>query len=88
MALHLIKLCVGAESIEDLREWVDERSRLAVSAGLEPHSAHVTRMVPKRMAELLDGGSLYWVIKGVLSARVKIRDVPVVPAARDLERAA
>lgn len=75
MALHLIKLCVGAESIEDLREWVDERSRLAVSAGLDPHSAHVTRMVPKRMADLLDGGSLYWVIKGVLSARQQLLDI-------------
>jgi len=72
MALHLIKLCVGAESIDDLQQWVAERSALSVSAGLEPHSSHVTRMSPKRASELLEGGSLYWVIKGQLSARQKL----------------
>jgi hypothetical protein len=63
MSLNLIKLCVGAESIDDLKDWVAERSLLAIAAGLEPHSQHTTRMVPKRRDELLDGGSLYWVIK-------------------------
>ena len=75
MALHLIKLCVGCDSIEDLREWVTERSLIAIAAGQEPHSSHVTRMVPKRAAELLDGGSLYWVIKGQLSARQPLLDL-------------
>ncbi|MCQ4629634.1 hypothetical protein J2Y63_005155 [Shinella sp. BE166] len=69
MALHLIKLCVGADSIEDLREWVSERSLIAIAAGMEPHSSHITRMIPKRDQELLDGGSLYWVIKGQVQAR-------------------
>lgn len=69
MALHLIKLCVGAESVEDLREWVSRRSLAAIAAGQEPHSFHTTRMVPKRMEELLAGGSLYWVIKGHVQAR-------------------
>jgi hypothetical protein len=75
MALHLIKLCVGADSIEDLREWVAERSLRAIAAGLEPHSFHTTRMVPKRVEELLDGGSLYWVIKGQVQARQKLLDI-------------
>lgn len=75
MALHLIKLCVGADSIEDLREWVSQRSLTAIAAGLEPHSVHTTRMIPKRMEELLDGGSLYWVIKGQVQARQKLLDV-------------
>ena len=69
MALHLLKLCVGADSIEDLREWVSRRALTAIAAGLEPHSTHTTRMVPKRTEELLDGGSLYWVIKGQVQAR-------------------
>ena len=72
MALHLIKLCVGADSLDDLRDWVAERSLIAIAAGQEPHSSHVTRMVPKRMAALLDGGSLYWVIKGQVSARQRL----------------
>ena len=75
MALHLIKLCVGCDSIADLREWVTERSLIAIAAGQEPHSVHVTRMMPKRIRELLDGGSLYWVIKGQLSARQPLLDV-------------
>jgi hypothetical protein len=75
MALHLIKLCVGADSIEDLREWVSERSLMAIAAGLEPHSSHVTRMIPKRDGELLDGGSLYWVIKGQVQARQRLLDL-------------
>ncbi|MGF9691287.1 DUF1489 family protein [Rhizobium sp. 0TCS1.26] len=69
MALNLIKLCVGADSLQDLREWVGERSLSAMAAGLEPHSTHTTRMVPKRVEELLGGGSLYWVIKGQVTAR-------------------
>ena len=75
MALHLIKLCVGADSIEDLREWVSQRSLTAMAAGMEPHSVHTTRMIPKRMEELLDGGSLYWVIKGQVQARQKLLDI-------------
>ena len=72
MTLHLIKLCVGADSIEDLREWVANRALTAVAAGLQPQSSHVTRMMPKRVEELLDGGSLYWIIKGQVAARQKI----------------
>ncbi|RYC12396.1 DUF1489 family protein [Ciceribacter ferrooxidans] len=75
MTLHLIKLCVGAESLEDLRQWVAERSLTAIAAGLEPHSSHVTRMVPKRADELLDGGSLYWIIKGQVAARQRLLDI-------------
>jgi len=75
MALHLIKLCVGADSIEDLREWVSERSLIAIAAGMEPHSSHITRMIPKRDQELLDGGSLYWVIKGQVQARQRLMDI-------------
>lgn len=75
MALHLIKLCVGAESIEDLREWVSRKAAVAVAAGLAPHSYHTTRMVPKRVEELLDGGSLYWVIKGQVQARQRLTGI-------------
>ena len=72
MTLHMIKLCVGADSIEDLAEW--QKSRLADQrkAGETPRLSHRTRMVPKRQAELLEGGSLYWVIKGVIQARQRI----------------
>ena len=62
MSLHLIKLCVGADSIDDLRR--------STQSG-EP-MAHVTRMFPKRGDALLDGGSLYWVIKRMVQVRQRI----------------
>ncbi len=75
MTLHLIKLCVGCDSVEDLTEWIDERMAQKKRAGEPPYHIHVTRMVPKRAAELIDGGSLYWVIKGTVQAREKIVDI-------------
>lgn len=72
MTLHMIKLCVGADSVTDLKEWVAGRALMAMAAGLEPQSHHRTRMMPKRVEEILDGGSLYWVIKGQVAARQQI----------------
>lgn len=77
----MIKLCVGAESVADLKEWVAERALTAMAAGLEPHSRHRTRMMPKRVAEILDGGSLYWVIKGQVAARQQILGLEAVEGA-------
>lgn len=75
MALHLIKLCVGANSIADLEEWVCERVKERVRAGGPRRSQHITRMTPRRAGELVGGGSLYWVIKGQISARQELLDV-------------
>ncbi len=66
--INLIKLSVGTESVEGLQEWQD-RPRLDSKDGLP---RHVTRMWPKREAELLAGGSIYWVIRGVIQARQKL----------------
>ncbi len=67
--LHLLKLCVGAESIEDLTSWVAERLAEKTARGLPAQHAHVTRMAPTRAEELLAGGALYWVIKGEILCR-------------------
>ena len=69
MPLHLLKLCVGAESVADLRAWVDERLAAQALAGETPEQRHTTRMVPKRVDELLEDGSLYWVIRGEIAVR-------------------
>jgi len=66
--VHLIKLSVGTESIEDMLGWQQQRAATAAD-GLY---YHVTRMWPKREAEIVNGGSIYWVIKGEISARQKI----------------
>lgn len=66
--MNLVKLCVGAESIAALESW--RAARKAAEPGWT--CCHVTRMWPKREAELLNGGSLYWVFKGVILARQRI----------------
>ncbi len=63
--LHIIKLSVGSESVETLADFQEMRRGDMKRA----HSLHITRMWPKREAELLDGGSIYWVIKGAIQAR-------------------
>ncbi|MEL6980285.1 MAG: DUF1489 domain-containing protein [Pseudomonadota bacterium] len=65
-ALNLVKLCVGADGPADLRAWHQARAA-ASGPGWTPR--HTTRMQPKRAAELLEGGSLYWVFRGVVLAR-------------------
>ena len=72
MPLHLIKLAVGCDSVSELKQWVAERIKTAKSKGLPQQHVHITRMVPKRVDEILSGGSLYWVIRGEIAAREKI----------------
>ncbi len=75
MALNLIKLCVGADSVRDLESWIKQRLKDKRKRGEKPEHIHRTRMVPKRAADLVDGGSLYWVIRGEIACRQRIRDV-------------
>jgi hypothetical protein len=72
MPLHLIKLAVGCDSIKELKGRVAERMKTAKKKGLPPRHIHITRMTPKRVDEILAGGSLYWVIRGEIAAREKI----------------
>ncbi len=72
MAVNLLKLCVGVSDIEELESWIAERRALALKAGVPFEQTHTTRMVPNRAEELLDGGSLYWVIRGEIAARQKL----------------
>ena len=74
MPLHLLKLCVGAGSIDDLQASVEARL-LARGVGAPAETMHTTRMMPTRSAQVLDGGSLYWVIRGHIAARQRLRDI-------------
>ena len=69
MTIHMVKLCVGAEDIDDLVNW---QKRL-MKQGHEPF--HRTRMMPKQKDQLLQGGSIYWVIKGAIRVRQRILEV-------------
>jgi hypothetical protein len=72
MTLHIVKLCVGADSIADLDAW--QRGRLAAQkrVGDKIGLFHTTRMVPKRQDEIAGKGSLYWVIRGIIQVRQRI----------------
>lgn len=72
MPLNLIKLCVGIESVEELEQYRAEQLAKAGATGAEPCSTHRTRAFPRRADEILEGGSLYWVIKGQVRARQRI----------------
>lgn len=71
MSVNLVKLCVGCSSIEGLKEWVEHKA-LSSTDQKRQEIYHITRMYPKREKELLNEGSLYWIIKGLLCCRQKI----------------
>lgn len=75
MPLHLIKLAVGCESVEDLAEWQADRLKQMKRDGQKPELFHRTFQMPKRREELLDGGCMYWVIKGIIQARQRLLDL-------------
>lgn len=73
--LHLIKLCVGCDSVAELAAW--QKQRLKQMGEI----IHITRQTPKRAEELLSGGSIYWVINGFVSVRQRI--IELRPLLRD-----
>src|SRR5436305_866540 len=75
MPLHLLKLCVGCDSIADLEDWIEENRLHHARLGRDYEQGHVTRMAPKRADALLEAGSLYWVIRGQIACRQRLLDI-------------
>jgi len=82
MPLHLIKLCVGVDQVDQLQHYQD--ARLARGERL----VHVTRNRPRRAEEVLDGGSLYWVIKRRIAVRQRIIGLDPVEGEDGIRRCA
>ena len=74
MALHLIKLAVGVDDLPHMKKLQAARRKQRRQSPRSPHWVY-TRNTPRRSEELLDGGSLYWVIKGEIAAREKLVDI-------------
>lgn len=72
MTVHLIKLSVGVEDVGHLVKLQKERLKQVGKRGKPRALWHFTRHMPKRVDELLDGGSIYWVIKGFVRARQRL----------------
>ena len=81
MTVHLIKLCVGVDEVSQLRDWQKKRIDDAAKQGKTYVLQHVTRNTPRRAEEVLDGGSLYWVIKRFIQVRQRI--IGIEPATRE-----
>lgn len=75
MTVNLIKLSVGIEDVEHLAEVQKTRLENKKRAGLVPELIHVTRSFPRRADEVLDGGSMYWVIRGAIRLRQRITEL-------------
>jgi len=75
MTVHIVKLCVGCDTVQDLKDWQDERLKQFKRAGQTPELCHRTLQAPRRREDVLDGGSLYWVIRGVILVRQRIIDL-------------
>jgi hypothetical protein len=86
MSLHLLKLCVGVQSIGDLEVRIAARLAAKRAQGETAEQIHTTRMMPRRRTELLDGGSLYWVIKGQVAARQTLIDIRPITDADGIAR--
>ena len=69
MTVHLVKLCVGADDVNDLAQWQKHLQKTYARV------FHTTRMVPRRVPDLLDNGSIYWVIKRQIRVRQQIADI-------------
>ena len=79
--LHIIKLAVGVDSVSQLVDWQGQRLKEMARSKQTPELMHVTRNTPKRAGEVLDGGSLYWVINGWIAARQRLLELR--PVSRD-----
>jgi hypothetical protein len=80
MALNLVKLCVGVSEMSEMKAWIHE------ARGGRDTLDHVTRMWPRREAEILPGGSLYWVIRGLILCRQPIAGFERVKGGDGIDR--
>lgn len=72
MTLHLLKLAVGVDNVTHLRQLQQQRIR----RNGELH--HITRFMPKKAEEILNGGSIYWVVKNFIRVRQLVLDFRLV----------
>ena len=79
VTVHLIKLCVGIDTVRQLEGFRVLRREEYRRKGLEEVDIHVTRNAPRRAGEVLDGGSLYWVIRRQIRVRQRILRIEKIP---------
>ncbi len=70
--MHMIKLCVGVATLEELESYRGERAHWwGADYGDDVH-VHRTRTRPRQAEAIEKSGSIYWVIGGVIRCRQKV----------------
>lgn len=88
MALHLLKMCVGIDSVEELRARQAERLARLRESGAPAVLRHLTRNMPRRADEIAGSGSLYWIVKGRICARQAVTALEPLAGSHGLKRCA
>ena len=78
MTVHLIKLSVGSDNLDDFETWQTQLLKQQTRAGQKKELMHITRHTPRRGDEVLDNGSIYWVIGGFIVARQRMLELRAV----------
>jgi hypothetical protein len=65
-SLHLLKMAVGVSDVEELRRFRAARLKERGASWV------YTRNRPRRAAEVLAGGSIFWVIRGKVQVRQRV----------------
>lgn len=86
MVVHLVKLYVGAASVEALEHWQEASIAADRAAGRVPRIHHVTRSAPKRADEIVGAGSIYWVMSGSILCRQRIVGIEMADFSDGLRR--
>ena len=81
--LNMLRLAVGVRDVDHLRQYQIDRETLSLPGINEPAVYTTTRMVPSRAAELIQGGSLYWVVKGQIRVRQEFLAIDTVEGEGD-----
>ena len=88
MTVHLLKICVGVDDVAHLKSLQGERLAAAKAAGEPAQLRHLTRHRPRRASEIVDGGSLYWIIRGHVRVRQSIVAIETLDRAPEGKRCA
>lgn len=79
MTIHILRRAFHSESLEDLAEWQAERRKEMRQEGSKAKTRTMLRNFPTRKEELLDGGCIFWIIKGSIRARQRVLAVQTNP---------
>ncbi len=90
MTLHVVKLCVGCDTVEELADWQAQRLSELARSGAAAELMHVTRQTPRRAGfepgDTASSSSIYWVIGGFIRVRQQIVDLREISGADGIAR--